>query len=108
MSGIQTGSCSCDNVELLAAVPVCSTTGYKVISEKLGILGYPFVNSRIITLLNSCGKLLLAWLPIKGKSEVGRKEVAVIAPLKFSDPTTEKKKKIDVKRPHKTANIVLE
>ena len=47
-----------------------STTGHQpiswIISDKLGDIGVPV--SRIITLLKSCGKLLLAQAAIKGKS----------------------------------------
>ena len=48
-----------------------------VISDKFGDLDVPF--SRIIALLNSCGKLLLARLVIKGKF---LNEVVVFARLK--------------------------
>ena len=54
-------------VDILAAVVAQQDVG----CQTNLVLAYPF--SRIITLLNSCGKLLLTRLAIKGKS---LKEVA--------------------------------
>ena len=63
-SGMQTTPWRCNIVEIFAAVAQQVIGRYSwVISHKLG---YPF--SRIITLLKSCSKLLLARLAIKGKS----------------------------------------
>ena len=53
-------------VELLAVAQQVIGRPSWVLSDKLGDLGVPV--SKITTLLNSCGKLLLVRLAIKGKS----------------------------------------
>ena len=77
---MQTTPWRCNIVKILAVVAQAAPLG--LFQTNLEILAYPF--RRIMTLLSSCGKFVLAQLATKGKS---LKEVAVLQHLLQKDLT---------------------